>query len=84
MKLVFDKSSCEILGLEYENMNEKVFLTLDLYVESSTETDVFLQVVDMDDQSTLFSAFPELCEKLEIECYTMPKPGTRLFCRLCL
>lgn len=84
MKLFFDKKSCDILGLEFEVAPEKFSLELELFVESSTETKAFLQVVDNDDQSALFSVYPKLCRELEIDCFTMPKHGARMACKLCL
>lgn len=84
MKLSFDKKSCEILGLEYQEFSPKKFLPLKLYVESSTETAVLLQVVNNDDQNALFSVYPRLSQELEIECFTLPKNGTLIACKLCL
>ena len=84
MKLLFDKKSCELLGLEYLDISPVKFLTLELFVESCTETKAFLQVVDNDDQSALFSGYPQLCQELEVDCFTMPKHGTLIGCKLCL
>nr|WNL49825.1 hypothetical protein MarFTMF_309 [Marseillevirus sp.] len=83
-RLLFNKKSCEILGLEYEELSPKKFLNLDLYVESSTETMVYLQIVGMDDQNCIFSLYPQLCKKLEIECRTLPRHGTPIKAKFCL
>ncbi|AVR52976.1 hypothetical protein MarSH_271 [Marseillevirus Shanghai 1] len=82
--LLFDKKSCEILGLEYVGTSPKKYLNLDLYVESSTETTVYLQVTGMDDQSCLFSLYPKLCEKLEVECCAIPRHGTPIKAKFCI
>ncbi|AHC54885.1 hypothetical protein D1R32_gp168 [Tunisvirus fontaine2] len=76
------KKSCEILGLDYEENLPNNFISLELFVESCTETKVFLQVVDNDDQNALFSVYPQLCEILEVDSFTMPKHGTLIGCKL--
>nr|WQM87198.1 hypothetical protein [Marseillevirus cajuinensis] len=83
-RLLFDKKSCKILGLEYNESSPTKYLNLDLYVESSTETTAFLQLKDIDDQSCIFSLYPSLCEKLEVECQTLPRHGTPINAKFCL
>ncbi|BAU80173.1 hypothetical protein A9K97_gp178 [Tokyovirus A1] len=82
--LIFDRKSCKILGLEYKDIAPTKYLNLDLYIESSTETMAFLQIVGIDNQSSIFSLYPQLCEKLDIECQTLPRHGTPIKAKFCL